>query len=90
MLQADRKKQLEQRMRLGLGKPDADALVFCEGSGAPYEPKYFSVRWRRATKDIVGVTFHALRRSHASALIAAGVDVVTYRGGWGTVLRQSR
>jgi integrase len=77
ILQTHRKTQLEQRMRLGLGKPDADALVFCEESGAPYEPKYFSVRWRRATKGLANVTFHALRHSHASALIAAGIDVVT-------------
>jgi integrase len=77
MLQAHRKTQLEQRMRLGLGKPGDDALVFCEDSGAPCAPKYFSVRWRRATASLVDVTFHALRHSHASALIAAGVDVVT-------------
>jgi integrase len=77
MLQAYRKAQLEQRLRLGLGKPGADALVFGKETGGPFAPKYLSVRWRRATKGIVDVTFHALRHSHASALIAAGVDVVT-------------
>jgi integrase len=70
-------RNVAERMRLGLGKPGDDALVFCEDSGAPYAPKYFSVRWRRATASLVDVTFHALRHSHASALIAAGVDVVT-------------
>ena len=79
MLQDYRKAQLEQRMRLGLGKPDAEALVFGKipGGAAPFAPKYLSVRWRRATRGLVDVTFHALRHSHASALIAGGVDVVT-------------
>jgi site-specific recombinase XerD len=35
VLRAHRKAQLEQRMALGLGKPPADALVFCQPSGEP-------------------------------------------------------
>jgi integrase len=62
------------RFKLGTGKPDADALVFCNDDGAPISPNCFSVMWGRAVPQ---ATFHALRHSHASALIAAGVDVVT-------------
>lgn len=66
-------------MALGLGKPKPDALVFCNYDGTPISPNSFSVTWgtmisRAALPD---VTFHACRHSHASALIAAGIDVVS-------------
>jgi len=78
MLSSHRKAQLELRMQLGLGKAGPDALVFCDYDGKPLSPNYLSILWRRATRPIgVDVTFHALRHSHASALIAAGEDVVT-------------
>lgn len=73
-------KQLELRLQLGMGKPGNDALVFCGIEGKPLSPDHLSVRWRRALAEIAGlpaVTFHALRHAHASALISAGVDVVT-------------
>jgi integrase-like protein len=66
--------QLELRLQLGMGKHDANSLVFCNHDGAPISPNCFSVMWGRAVPQ---VTFHALRHSHASALIAAGIDVVT-------------
>jgi integrase len=68
-----RKIQLELRLQLGMGKHDHDALVFCNHDGTPISPNYLSIMWGRA---IPQVTFHALRHSHASALIAAGIDVV--------------
>ena len=74
MLQAHRKAQLELRLQLGMGKPDADALVFCNHDGSPISPNSFSVMWGRAVPE---ATFHSLRHTHASALIAAGKDVVT-------------
>jgi integrase len=75
MLKAHRKEQLELRMVLGLGKPDDEALVFPnEDCTAPISPNCLSVQWGRAVPQ---VTFHALRHTHASALIAAGMDVVT-------------
>ena len=80
LLQAHRKEQLELRMRLGQGKLDADALVFCNYDGSPISPNYLSIMWSRAIARVPGVpavTFHALRHSHASALIAAGIDVVS-------------
>jgi len=79
MLAEHRRKQLELRMQLGMGKPPADALVFCDHEAAPIPPRKVSVQWRRS-REAAGqpdVMFHALRHTHASALIAAGVDIVT-------------
>jgi integrase len=36
-----------------------------------------SLLWRRATKGVVDTNLHATRHTYASALIAAGVDIVT-------------
>jgi integrase len=77
VLRAHRKAQLEQRMALGLGKPPADALVFCQPSGEPIVPSWLSYTWRNtvASLRLPKVNFHALRHTHASALIDAGLNV---------------
>lgn len=88
-LKAHRKQQLEQRLALGLGKPGKDALVFCGPEGNPIAPSRVSGAWRDAVDrfrkpgedgkpaiDIPKVRFHDLRHTHASALIAGGLDVV--------------
>jgi integrase len=78
MLSKYRRDQLELRLALGMGKPDADALVFCNHGGTPISPNNFSVTWSTAIRRTgFDVTFHACRHSHASALIAAGIDVVS-------------
>ena len=79
VLREHRRKQLELRLQLGLGKPAPDALVFCRLDGSPIPPNNLSRDWARACKslDLPRVPFHALRHTHASALIAAGHDVVT-------------
>jgi integrase len=71
-------KQLELRMQLGLGKPADDALVFCQPDGSPIVPSWLSYTWRNTciSLKLPRVSFHSLRHAHASALIAAGVDVV--------------
>ena len=73
-----RKAQLELRLQLGIGKPEAAALVFCNHDGSPISPNYFSIMWSRAVAraGLPKRTFHSLRHSHASALIRAGLDVV--------------
>jgi integrase len=78
VLREHRRKLLETRMALGLGKPDADALLFGEVGGSPRRPDQLSWLWRSACKSLKlpMVSFHALRHTHASALIAAGLDVV--------------
>jgi integrase len=79
-LRDHRKAQLEQRVALGLGKQDPDALVFPAGpEGAPISPAAFSADWRDVADRVglKGVPLHALRHTHASQLIDAGIDVVT-------------
>lgn len=66
-------------LSLGPGKLPDDALLFpAPLSEAPLSPRNFSKRWEDAAAAIgvAGVTFHALRHTHASQLIDAGIDVV--------------
>jgi integrase len=73
-----RRQQLEHRMALGLGKLRDDALVFPALDGGPQSPRSLSGDWRKAATKIGfgDVTLHALRHTHASMLIDAGIDVV--------------
>lgn len=78
-LREHRKQQLEFRMALGLGKPSNDVLVFPALNGGPQAPRTFSKEWA-VTANSLGfseLTFHALRHTHASQLIDAGIDIVT-------------
>ncbi len=78
VLRAHWRQQLEYRMALGLGKPDAATLLFSRPDGSPLSPDNLSRDWRRVCRSLglPLVTFHALRHTHASALIASGLDVV--------------
>jgi integrase len=78
VLRAHWRQQLEFRMALGLGKPEAEALLFSNPDGSPLSPDNLSRDWRRACRSLglPMVMFHALRHTHASALIASGQDVV--------------
>jgi len=72
------KKQQEQRLMLGLGKASADALVFAGFDGSAYSPNLLSKQWRRVMKAVeLTATLHSLRHTHASTLIASGLDVLT-------------
>ncbi len=64
---------------LGVGRPGDDDLVFPLFDGSPYPPDKLSRDWLRVVtaKKLPRVMFHALRHSHVSALIAAGLDVLT-------------
>lgn len=77
-LRVHRRQQLELRMALGVGALPSDAPVFGDIDGNWPNPYSLSDRWRDLVKsrNLPKVTFHALRHSHASALIAAGLDVV--------------
>jgi integrase len=79
VLRDHRRRQLELRLALGAGKLPADALVFARYDGSPRSPRALSKEWSRlvSTRGLPLVTFHALRHSHASALIASGLDVLT-------------
>ncbi|SJM33127.1 tyrosine-type recombinase/integrase [Mesorhizobium delmotii] len=89
-LKAHRKRQLELRLALGLGKPGKDALLFCGPEGEAIAPSRISGAWRDAIARLrkrndngapplvehPKIRFHDLRHTHASALIASGLDVV--------------
>jgi integrase len=77
-LHEHRRQQLEQRLAFGLGRPSEDTLVFSTPEGRPLRPNGFSATWARLRHELgLKVSFHALRHTHASQLVDAGVDVVT-------------
>jgi integrase len=78
MLRAYLKKQRETRIALGLGRETPDMMVFGTPDGRLLSPDNLSRDWKRQVKarGLPAVTFHALRHTHASALIAGGLDVV--------------
>jgi integrase len=79
-LREHRRQQLELRMALGMGKMPDDALVFPAPLKGGYQsPRAFSKEWARVADSIgfPGLTFHALRHTHVSQLIDAGIDIVT-------------
>jgi integrase len=73
------KVQQETRLALGLGRTPADGFVFANWDGAVRSPAWLTQAWRRAmaAAGLKGTTFHSLRHTHASTLIANGLDVLT-------------
>jgi integrase len=78
-LREHRKQLLETRLMLGLGKLAPDVLLFANLEGRPLRPSAVSSDWGDLAERIgkPEITFHALRHTHASQLIASGVDIVT-------------
>jgi len=78
-LREHRKAQLELRLQLGFGKLPEDALLFARIVEGPLSVVNISSQWAKFATNIgMGeITFHALRHTHASQLIDAGVDIVT-------------
>jgi len=78
-LRAHWRQQREERLARGLGKSDAADLAFPRPDGTAWPPDRLSSTWAKTvqTKDLPKVTFHALRHTHVSQLIAAGLDVVS-------------
>jgi integrase len=79
VLREHRRRQLEQRLALGLGKLPDRALVFSRPEGEPLSPLGLSQSWRQVARSIglPNIAFHALRHTHASQLIDGGIDIVT-------------
>jgi integrase len=79
MLRAHKVRLLELRLVLGLGAITPTALVFSTVEGELLSPDNLSRDWRRVSdaKRLPRVKFHALRHTHASVLIRAGVDILT-------------
>jgi hypothetical protein len=62
-----------------MGKMPDDALVLPRWDGSPRSPNSVTKEWIRALRELKlpAVSLHALRHTHASQLIASGMDVVT-------------
>jgi integrase len=78
-LREHRRTQLELRLKLRSGRLPDDALIFPNSQGRHCAPHIFTTAWWRMTRqlDLPRVGWHALRHTHASMLIAAGVDIAT-------------
>ena len=77
-LRAHWKEQQERQLALGTGKASADALVFPTWDFAVRSPNALTKEWSVAMAEAgMAVSLHSLRHTHASSLIAAGVDVLT-------------
>jgi len=71
------KAQQERRMALGMGKAPESSLVFAAWDGSTRSPNGLTKEWSLAmTKAGLRVTLHSLRHTHASTLIASGLDVL--------------
>jgi integrase len=72
------KEKQERRLALGAGKAEADALVFPTWDFAVRSPNALTKEWSVAMAEAgMAVSLHSPRHTHASSLIAAGVDVLT-------------
>ena len=80
VLDTHRRQLLEYRLAVGLGRlGDADLVFPTLPDWQPYAPNKLSRDWGHAVRDrkLPATSFHALRHSHASALIDGGLDIVS-------------
>jgi integrase len=78
VLRNHRRRLLEHRLALGLGKLEDDALVFPRWDGSLQSPDGVSAAWANATRKLgLSISFHELRHTHASWLINTKVDITT-------------
>ena len=77
-LRAHRARQQERRLSLGLGRAPEDSLVFARWDGGTRAPHWLTQKFS-LTMDVLKIdcTLHALRHTHVSQLIAAGMDILT-------------
>jgi integrase len=75
-LRAHRKAQQELRLFLGIG--GKAELVFDHPDGSPLSPDVVTHQWMAAMKAAgLKAKLHSLRHTHASTLLASGLDVLT-------------
>ena len=77
-LKAHWKQQQERRLKLGQGRAVEGDLVFPSWDGTVRSPNATTREWVRALAEfkLPAISLHALRHTHASQLIAAGMDPV--------------
>jgi integrase len=78
-LKANIMKVQERRLLLGMGRAGRDDLLFPTWNGQVRSPHWLTQKFAlaMAALKIEGVTLHSLRHTHASQLIASGMDVLT-------------
>jgi integrase len=78
-LRAHWRVQQTQRLALGAGKSPPDALLFADLNGEPRLPNAITKEWERTARaaGMAFATLHSLRHTHASHLIANGLDILT-------------
>lgn len=79
ILEAHRRRELEERLRLGLGRPEPDGMIFTDALGRPVRPDSFSQMFHRHIRDLdlPRVRLHDLRHGAASLMLASGANVKT-------------
>jgi integrase len=79
-LRAHMVRMQELRLSLGMGRAGDDDLLFPRwDTGKVRAPHWLTQKFAQLMEylNIKGVTFHSLRHTHASQLIASGMDVLT-------------
>ena len=73
------REQQEQRLGMGLGKAPEASPVFATVDGGHLSPNAITKAWPVAMAAIgmPAITLHSLRHTHASMLIASGLDILT-------------
>jgi integrase len=79
LLREHRRGLMETRLKLGLGRRGPEDLLFAAAEGNPLRTTAVSKAWAdlASRMGMPEVTFHSLRHTHASQLIAQGIDIVT-------------
>jgi integrase len=77
-LRAHLSKQQKHRLALGMGRASDDDLLFARWDGVVRSPHWLTQKFAQAVASLkIDCTLHGLRHTHASQLIAAGMDVLT-------------
>jgi integrase len=77
-MRAHRVAQQERRIALGRGKLSPEDFIFPAWDGAMRSPNALSQQWLALMRKLgLQASFHSLRHTHASHLIAEGVDIMT-------------
>jgi integrase len=79
ILRTHKREQQERRLALGLGRTPADGFVFAGLDGTMLKPATLTQAWKRmiARMGQPELTLHCLRHYHVSALISAGIDILS-------------